>query len=274
MQIGKRDFAQSMHTVHLTSYFIVLLLHKHPNETTLTEWAFVWLCVRAVAAVQCEVCTQRTAACDCQSYDSFRNSWSSNVVTLPSPSEFNFISPCLSCSAILLSHPPTEALTFIILDLKVSHQIPYYLPVPHSFLSELLVSHVDLKLAEEKEVCDNITQWHTSKKKKEGSCIKKSWQIQTTFADFATAKIPFKCIYLYLWQESKEKRKTQMTQEWEQKQSSSRWRQREWQRVTQQSCEDERMLLIHDLSADSIIIWDKCPRTNQSGSDNSTQQYY
>lgn len=173
MQIGKRDFAQSMHTVHHTSYFIVFLLHKHPNETTLTEWAFVWLCVRAVAAVQCEVCTQRTAACDCQSYDSFRNSWSSNVVTLPSPSEFNFISPCLSCSAILLSHPPTEAPTFIILDLKVSHQNPYYLPVPHSFLSELLVSHVDLKLAEEKEVCDNITQWQTSKKK-EGSCIKKA----------------------------------------------------------------------------------------------------
>lgn len=128
-QIGKRDFAQSMHTVHHTSYFIVVLLHKHPNETTLTEWALVWLCVRAVAALQCEVCTQRTAACDCQSYDSFRNSWSSSVVTLPFPSEFNFISPCLSCRSISLSHPPSELLTFILLflALKVSHQIPYYL---------------------------------------------------------------------------------------------------------------------------------------------------
>lgn len=58
----------------------------------------------------------------------------------------------------------------------------------------------------------------TQAKKKEGSCIKKSWQIQTTFADFATAKIPFKCIYLYLWQESKEKRR------------KMKWERRRWHR--------------------------------------------
>lgn len=210
------------------------------------------LCVRAVAALQCEVCTQRTAACDCQSYDSFKNSWSSSVVTLPFPSKFNFISPCLSCRAILPSHPQTKPLTFIILALKVSHQIPYYLSVPHSLLSALLVSHVDLKLEEEKEVSDNHHAV-TDKQKK-------------------------RLLHLYLWKELKEKRRTMNEKAAddrnENKSKAARGEDREWQRVTQQSCEDERMLLIHDLSADSIIIWDKCPRTNQSGSDNSTQQWY
>lgn len=163
------------------------------------------LCVRAVAALQCEVCTQRTAACDCQSYDSFKNSWSSSVVTLPFPSEFNFISPCLSCRAILPSHPQTEPLTFIILALNVSHQIPYYLSVPHSLLSALLVSHVDLKLEEEKEVSDNHHAVTDKQKKK------------------ALASLSMEGV-----ERKKENNEWESCrwQEWEQKQSSSRWRQR------------------------------------------------
>lgn len=46
------------------------------------------------------------------------------------------------------------------------------------------------------------------------------------------------------------------------------------ERVTRLSCEDERMLLIHELSADAIIIGDKSPRTNWSGSDRRTHWYY
>ena len=47
------------------------------------------------------------------------------------------------------------------------------------------------------------------------------------------------------------------------------------QRVTRLSCEDERMLLTHGLSAEAIIIGDKSTRTNRSaGSDRNTQQRY
>lgn len=46
------------------------------------------------------------------------------------------------------------------------------------------------------------------------------------------------------------------------------------QRVTRLSCEDERMLLTHGLSAEAIIIGDKSSRTNRSESDTNTQQRY
>lgn len=41
-------------------------------------------CVCVSAAVQCEVCTQTPQACDCQSYDSFKNSWLSSTAIIPS----------------------------------------------------------------------------------------------------------------------------------------------------------------------------------------------
>lgn len=44
--------------------------------------------------------------------------------------------------------------------------------------------------------------------------------------------------------------------------------------MTRLSCEDERMLLTHDLSAEAIIIGDKSSRTNRSGSDRNAQQCY
>lgn len=43
-------------------------------------------------------------------------------------------------------------------------------------------------------------------------------------------------------------------------------REKDRQRVTRLSCEDERMLLTHGLSAEAIIIGDKSTRTNRSGS--------
>lgn len=46
------------------------------------------------------------------------------------------------------------------------------------------------------------------------------------------------------------------------------------QQVTRLSCEDERMLLTHGLSAEAIIIGDKSTRTNRSGSDRNAQQRY
>lgn len=49
-------------------------------------------------------------------------------------------------------------------------------------------------------------------------------------------------------------------------------RQTDRQGVTRLSCEDERMLLTHGLSAEAIIIGDKSTRTNRSGSDRNTQQ--
>lgn len=51
-------------------------------------------------------------------------------------------------------------------------------------------------------------------------------------------------------------------------------REKDRQRVTGPSCEDERMLLTHGLSAEAIIIGDKRTRTNRSGSDSNTQQRY
>lgn len=104
------------------------------------------VCVRVSAAVQCEVCTQRPAACDCQSYDSFGNSWSSSTAITPSlphsaslPSSTtptsslsiscSFLSPLihpflsfwfdssaalhLSCHLILFQHPSNPVRFFI-----------------------------------------------------------------------------------------------------------------------------------------------------------------
>lgn len=51
-------------------------------------------------------------------------------------------------------------------------------------------------------------------------------------------------------------------------------RENDSQRVTGLSCEDERMLLTHGLSAEAIIIGDKSTRTNRSGSDRNTRQRY
>lgn len=79
-----------------------------------------------------------------------------------------------------------------------------------------------------------ITRWKTSKKNKK-PLHQKSWRTQTTFSDFATAKSPFKCIYLYLWHESKGKsRKIKWEScRWhrnENKSKAARSEDREWQR--------------------------------------------
>lgn len=223
-----------MQAVHYTLYLRVFVLRTHQNEVTPTEWAFVWLCVRAVAALQCEVCTQRTAACDCQSYDSCRISWSSSTVTLPSLSQFGFISQLRSCAAMLPSPPPqTKPLILIIFDLKVSCQVRGYHYVPHSGLCALLVSHVDPKLVEQqkKKKEKKIMWYHHVMSDKQ----KKRLLHQKTFADFATPESSFEYIYLHIWQESWEERwnlkgEKSADDKWEQKQSGGRRRQREWRR--------------------------------------------
>lgn len=69
------------------------------------------VCVCVSTAVQHEVCTQEPAACDCQSYDPFRNSWASSTAIIASPpsptASFSPpLPPCvclsLSCSSTLL----------------------------------------------------------------------------------------------------------------------------------------------------------------------------
>lgn len=66
--------------VQHTNLYIVMLINA--------VWFWASLCLSvymcAFAAVQCEVCTQRPAACDCQSYDSFGNSWASSSAIIAS----------------------------------------------------------------------------------------------------------------------------------------------------------------------------------------------
>lgn len=215
-----------MQAVHYTLYLRVFVLHTHQNEATPTEWAFVWLCVRAVAALQCEVCTQRTAACDCQSYDSCRISWSSSAVTLPSPSQFGFISPLRSCAAMLPSPPPPN---------RTSN-------FDHFWLQSILSSQRLLLRSTFCALCfARFSYWS-----KVGGTTKQ------------------KCIYLHIWQESWEERwnlkgEKGTDDKWEQKQSGGRWRQREWRREsdnshvrTKECCFDatcQLILLLFEISA-------------------------
>lgn len=89
---------------------------------------------------------------------------------------------------------------------------------------------------------------------------KKADRLKTTIADVATTKNLFKLIYLHLWWESKAKkegkkvRKMQVTEMRTKAKELEVKTERMTERVTQQSCGDERMLLLCDLSTDSIII--------------------
>lgn len=240
----------------------------HTPKWSHTDWVSVCLtvCVRAVAALQCEVCTQRTAACDCQSYDSCRISWSSSAVTLPFPPRASSALSRRSCAA-MLPPPPKPNLILIIFDLKVSYWVTGYRYLPLSGLWALLVSRVDPKLVEQKKKKKSCDNHHVVTNKQ-----KKRHQKLDSFADCATPESPFECIYLCIWQESWVGRwNLQMTNGNKSKAAGGE----AGERVTQQSCEEQRMLLRRDLSADSIIIiWDKCPRTNGPGSDNGTRHYY
>lgn len=93
----------------------------------------VGLCV-CVSAVQCEVCTQRPAACDCQSYDSFRNSWSSSTATIPSlPFSFPQLFPSFNSSISVQNQQCLLQLALFpwIYSLPAPDQTPYF----HSWLS-------------------------------------------------------------------------------------------------------------------------------------------
>ena len=72
-------------------------LWSHSDSERACVCVCTWVCVST--AVQCEVCTQRPAACDCQSYDSFGNSWASSAAIIACPP------PSLSLPLPLKLHP-------------------------------------------------------------------------------------------------------------------------------------------------------------------------
>lgn len=151
------------------------------------------VCVRVSAAVQCEVCTQRPAACDCQSYDSFGNLWSSSTAITPSlphsaslPSSTtptsslsiscSFLSPLihpflsfwfdssaalhLSCHLILFQHPSNPVRFFIhaflsiFLFLIVSDPLCFACSCCWSLENNFLSVDWKKKTTAEKQSCD------------------------------------------------------------------------------------------------------------------------